>query len=81
MTSQFGWWDHFEQRSDMPLCQLYDERIELIRPAEELGPYGCHIAEHHFTMLDMAPSPMVFLAVARPSGTGAISDLSATGDR
>jgi len=64
MTLQFGWWDHFEQRSDMPLWQQYDERIELIRHAEELGFYGYHIAEHHFTTLDMAPSPMVFLAAA-----------------
>ena len=31
MTLQFGWWDHFEQRADMPLWQQYDERIELIR--------------------------------------------------
>jgi alkanesulfonate monooxygenase SsuD/methylene tetrahydromethanopterin reductase-like flavin-dependent oxidoreductase (luciferase family) len=66
MTLQFGWWDHFEQRTDMPLWQQYDERISLIQHAEELGFYGYHIAEHHFTTLDMAPSPIVFLAaVAR----------------
>ena len=64
MTLQFGWWDHFEQRSDIPLSQQYDERIELIRRAEQLGFYGYHIAEHHFTTLDMAPSPIVFLAAA-----------------
>jgi alkanesulfonate monooxygenase SsuD/methylene tetrahydromethanopterin reductase-like flavin-dependent oxidoreductase (luciferase family) len=64
MTLQFGWWDHFEQRSDIPLWQQYDERIELIQHAEELGFYGYHIAEHHFTTLDMAPSPIVFLAAA-----------------
>src|SRR5271154_5737818 len=66
MTLQFGWWDHFEQRSDIPLSQQYDERITLIQRAEEHGFYGYHIAEHHFTTLDMAPSPIVFLgAVAR----------------
>jgi alkanesulfonate monooxygenase SsuD/methylene tetrahydromethanopterin reductase-like flavin-dependent oxidoreductase (luciferase family) len=66
MTLQFGWWDHFEQRDDMPLWQQYDERIELIQRAEQHGFYGYHIAEHHFTTLDMAPSPIVFLAaVAR----------------
>ncbi|HUD62717.1 MAG TPA: LLM class flavin-dependent oxidoreductase [Acetobacteraceae bacterium] len=66
MTMQFGWWDHFEQRSDIPLWQQYDERIGLIQRAEEHGFYGYHIAEHHFTTLDMAPSPIVFLAaVAR----------------
>jgi len=62
MTLQFGWWDHFEQRADIPLWQQYDERIGLIRRAEEHGFYGYHIAEHHFTTLDMAPSPIVFLA-------------------
>ena len=66
MALQFGWWDHFEQRSDIPLVRQYDERIELIQHAEKLGFYGYHIAEHHFTTLDMAPSPIVFLAaVAR----------------
>jgi alkanesulfonate monooxygenase SsuD/methylene tetrahydromethanopterin reductase-like flavin-dependent oxidoreductase (luciferase family) len=70
MVLQFGWWDHFEQRSDMPLWQQYDERIGLIRHAEELGFYGYHIAEHHLTTLDMAPSPIVFLAaVARCTKT------------
>ncbi len=70
MALQFGWWDHFEQRADMPLWQQYDERIELIRHAEELGFYGYHIAEHHLTTLDMAPSPIVFLAaVARSTKT------------
>ena len=70
MTLQFGWWDHFEQRADMPLWQQYDERIGLIRRAEELGFYGYHIAEHHFTTLDMAPSPIVFLAaVAQRTST------------
>jgi len=70
MTLRFGWWDHFEQRADTPLAQQYDERIELIRHAEALGFYGYHIAEHHFTTLDMAPSPIVFLAaVARRTTT------------
>jgi alkanesulfonate monooxygenase SsuD/methylene tetrahydromethanopterin reductase-like flavin-dependent oxidoreductase (luciferase family) len=64
MPLRFGWWDHFEQRSDMPLHQQYDERIALIQHAEALGFYGYHIAEHHFTTLDMAPSPTVFLAAA-----------------
>ncbi|HEY3847544.1 MAG TPA: LLM class flavin-dependent oxidoreductase, partial [Acetobacteraceae bacterium] len=70
MALQFGWWDHFEQRSDVPLAQQYDERIQLIRRAEKYGFYGYHVAEHHFTTLDMAPSPIVFLAaVARQTST------------
>jgi alkanesulfonate monooxygenase SsuD/methylene tetrahydromethanopterin reductase-like flavin-dependent oxidoreductase (luciferase family) len=40
--------------------------MTLIQRAEEHGFYGYHVAEHHFTTLDMAPSPIVFLAaVAR----------------
>jgi alkanesulfonate monooxygenase SsuD/methylene tetrahydromethanopterin reductase-like flavin-dependent oxidoreductase (luciferase family) len=70
MALQFGWWDHFEQRTDIPLAQQYDERIQLIQRAEAYGFYGYHIAEHHFTTLDMAPSPLVFLAaVARHTST------------
>jgi alkanesulfonate monooxygenase SsuD/methylene tetrahydromethanopterin reductase-like flavin-dependent oxidoreductase (luciferase family) len=70
MTLRFGWWDHFEQRADIKLWQQYDERIGLIQRAEEHGFYGYHVAEHHFTTLDMAPSPIVFLAaVARCTST------------
>jgi alkanesulfonate monooxygenase SsuD/methylene tetrahydromethanopterin reductase-like flavin-dependent oxidoreductase (luciferase family) len=70
MPLQFGWWDHFEQRAEMPLWRQYDERIGLIRQAEAYGFYGYHVAEHHFTPLDMAPSPMVFLAaVARQTSS------------
>ena len=70
MALKFGWWDHFEQRSDIPVWQQYDERIGLIERAEAHGFYGYHIAEHHFTTLDMAPSPIVFLAaVARRTST------------
>jgi len=66
MALQFGWWDHFEQRSDVTRARQYDERIQLIQRAEQYGFHGYHVAEHHFTTLDMAPSPMVFLAaVAR----------------
>lgn len=64
MALRFGWWDHFEQRNDMALSQQYDERIGMIQRAERHGFYGYHIAEHHFTTLDMAPSPIVFLAAA-----------------
>jgi len=64
MSLKFGWWDHFEQRADVPLWQQYDERLSLIQRAEQHGFYGYHIAEHHLTTLDMAPSPLVFLAAA-----------------
>ena len=70
MTLQFGWWDHFEQRADIPLWQQYDERIGLIRRAEEHGFYGYHIAEHHFTTLDMAPYSLLDRLVIRSTEVG-----------
>lgn len=64
MALKIGWWDHFEQQPGIPLDQQYDERLALLRMADEAGFYGYHVAEHHFTPLDMAPSPLVFLSAA-----------------
>src|SRR5579864_3932412 len=68
MSLEFGLWDHFEQQDPerVPLTQQYEDRIRLIVEAERLGFSRYHVAEHHLTPLDMAPSPNVFLAaVAR----------------
>jgi alkanesulfonate monooxygenase SsuD/methylene tetrahydromethanopterin reductase-like flavin-dependent oxidoreductase (luciferase family) len=62
MALDFGIWDHFERRSDRPPNEQYEQRIQLVQRAEELGFYGYHVAEHHFTPLDLTPSPLVFLA-------------------
>lgn len=62
MQIDFGIWDHFERRRDVPAAQQYAEKVELLREAERLGFYCYHIAEHHLTPLDLAPSPNVFLA-------------------
>jgi len=62
MSLDFGIWDHFERRRNVHPNQQYEERIQLIVRAEELGFYGYHVAEHHFTPLDLTPSPIVFLA-------------------
>jgi alkanesulfonate monooxygenase SsuD/methylene tetrahydromethanopterin reductase-like flavin-dependent oxidoreductase (luciferase family) len=59
---EFGLWDHFENRGDVPVAQQYAQKIALLREAERLGFVGYHIAEHHLTPLDLAPSPNVFLA-------------------
>jgi alkanesulfonate monooxygenase SsuD/methylene tetrahydromethanopterin reductase-like flavin-dependent oxidoreductase (luciferase family) len=59
---EFGVWDHFERQNGVPLNQQYEERIQLIMQAERFGFSGYHVAEHHLTPLDMAPSPTVFLA-------------------
>jgi alkanesulfonate monooxygenase SsuD/methylene tetrahydromethanopterin reductase-like flavin-dependent oxidoreductase (luciferase family) len=64
MTLKIGWWDHFEQQANVPLAQQYDERLKLLRLADECGLYGYHVAEHHMTPLDMAPSPLMFLTAA-----------------
>lgn len=54
----FDWIDH----GDVPVQQLYAERLALIEAAEAAGFFGYHLAEHHGTRLGMAPSPAVFLA-------------------
>ena len=59
---EFGIWDHFERLPGVPIARQYEERIQLIVEAERLGFSRYHIAEHHLTPLDMAPSPTVFLS-------------------
>ena len=34
MTLQFGWWDHFEQRSDMPLWQQMTRLFSADKPKD-----------------------------------------------
>ena len=64
MALRFGIFDHLERREGVPLDQLYEERLELLARADELGFYGYHLAEHHQSRLCMAPSPSVFLSAA-----------------
>jgi alkanesulfonate monooxygenase SsuD/methylene tetrahydromethanopterin reductase-like flavin-dependent oxidoreductase (luciferase family) len=56
----FDWLD----RGNLPLQQLYDERLQLIEAADHAGFFCYHLAEHHGTPLGMAPSPAIFLAAA-----------------
>src|SRR2546425_1214206 len=56
----FDWVDHH----DVPLGQLYEERLEVLQAADKAGFFCYHVAEHHATPLGMAPSPSVFLAAA-----------------
>jgi alkanesulfonate monooxygenase SsuD/methylene tetrahydromethanopterin reductase-like flavin-dependent oxidoreductase (luciferase family) len=60
---KFSIFDHLDKR-DEPLAKTYEDRLEFIRTAEELGFYCYHLAEHHGTPLGMAPSPGLFLAAA-----------------
>ncbi|MFI4975732.1 MAG: LLM class flavin-dependent oxidoreductase [Caulobacterales bacterium] len=60
---QFGIFDHMEHRGG-PLGTLYEERLQMLELAEACGFARYHKAEHHFTVLDAAPSSAVFLAAA-----------------
>ena len=59
----FGLFDHLDCQQ-IPLTQLYEERLRLLEAADAAGFYGYHLAEHHMTPLGMAPSPGIFLAAA-----------------
>ena len=61
MRVAFGIWDHFEMRSGISAHGQYQEKIQLLQEAERLGFRGYHVAEHHLSPLDLAPSPNVFL--------------------
>lgn len=67
---KFGIFDHMEQRPSAGgrlgdgLGTLYEERLQMLEFADAAGFARYHKAEHHFTVLDSAPSAMVFLAAA-----------------
>ena len=58
---KFGLFDHVD-RNNLPLAQQFDERIEYVKLADQLGFCNYHVAEHHATPLNMVPVPSVFLA-------------------
>jgi alkanesulfonate monooxygenase SsuD/methylene tetrahydromethanopterin reductase-like flavin-dependent oxidoreductase (luciferase family) len=60
---KFGIFDYIDLR-DEPLRKIYDDRMALLRAAEDAGFVGYHLTEHHATPLSMTPSPTVFLAAA-----------------
>ena len=60
---KFGIFDHLDIRNE-PLSKTYDERLKLLRLADEAGFHAYHVAEHHGTPLGAAPSPSVYLAAA-----------------
>jgi alkanesulfonate monooxygenase SsuD/methylene tetrahydromethanopterin reductase-like flavin-dependent oxidoreductase (luciferase family) len=61
MKLDFGVFDHLD-RNDLPLHDLYEQRLQIIELFDRSGFYAYHVAEHHFTPLGMAPSPSVFLS-------------------
>jgi alkanesulfonate monooxygenase SsuD/methylene tetrahydromethanopterin reductase-like flavin-dependent oxidoreductase (luciferase family) len=59
---RFGIWDHFERRPGLSVHEQYQQKIALLQEAERLNFYAYHLAEHHLSPLDLAPSPGIFLA-------------------
>ncbi len=53
---KFGIFDYIDRR-DEPEARTFDERMALLRAAEDAGFYGYHLTEHHATPLSLAPSP------------------------
>lgn len=60
----FGIFDHIEGIPGTPTHQLFRDRIELIKMADEAGFAGFHLAEHHGSDLCMAPNQEIFCAAA-----------------
>jgi alkanesulfonate monooxygenase SsuD/methylene tetrahydromethanopterin reductase-like flavin-dependent oxidoreductase (luciferase family) len=60
---QFGIFDWID-RNQLPLPELYEQRLQCLAYADEAGFYCYHLAEHQATPLGMAPSPSVFLSAA-----------------
>src|SRR5215210_4527614 len=69
MHFAFGIWDHFERRPAISIAQQYQQKIDLLRHAERLGFSSYHLAEHHLSPLDLAPSPTIFLAALAQATT------------
>ena len=62
---RFGIFDHLERREGS-LGELYRERLEYVRAADQAGFWCYHKAEHHVTPLDAAPSGnLLFSALSR----------------
>jgi alkanesulfonate monooxygenase SsuD/methylene tetrahydromethanopterin reductase-like flavin-dependent oxidoreductase (luciferase family) len=60
----FGIFDHIEEIPGTSTQQLFRDRLELIKLAEQLGCSAFHLAEHHGSGLCMAPNQELFVAAA-----------------
>ncbi len=63
-TPTFGIFDHIEGIPETSTPQLFKDRLDLIRMADQAGFTGFHLAEHHGSDLCMAPNQEVVLAAA-----------------
>ena len=60
----FGIFDHIEEIPGTPTERLFQDRLDLIRLADEAGFASFHLAEHHGSELCMAPNQELFIAAA-----------------
>ena len=60
----FGIFDHIEEIPGTDTQQLFRDRLELIKLADEAGFESFHLAEHHGSGLCMAPNQELFVAAA-----------------
>jgi len=63
-TPTFGVFDHIEGIPGTPTHELFRDRLELIRLADEAGFGAFHFAEHHGSDLCLAPNQELFVAAA-----------------
>jgi alkanesulfonate monooxygenase SsuD/methylene tetrahydromethanopterin reductase-like flavin-dependent oxidoreductase (luciferase family) len=63
-TPTFGIFDHIEDIPGTPTYRLFQDRLDLIKLADEAGFAGFHLAEHHGSDLCMAPNQEIFIAAA-----------------
>ena len=59
---KFGIFDHVDRGREIPLSDLYEDRLRMVERYEAAGIHCYHVAEHHATPLGMAPAPGIFLA-------------------
>lgn len=60
----FGIFDHIEAIPGTATRQLFQDRLALVRMADEAGFTGFYLAEHHGTDLCMAPNQDLIIAAA-----------------
>jgi alkanesulfonate monooxygenase SsuD/methylene tetrahydromethanopterin reductase-like flavin-dependent oxidoreductase (luciferase family) len=60
----FGIFDHIEDIPGTPTHRLFQDRLALVKLADEAGFTSFHLAEHHGSSLCLAPSQEIFIAAA-----------------
>jgi alkanesulfonate monooxygenase SsuD/methylene tetrahydromethanopterin reductase-like flavin-dependent oxidoreductase (luciferase family) len=63
-TPRFGIFDHIEAIPGTNTAQLFKDRLDLVKTADEAGFAGYYLAEHHGSDLCMAPNQDMFIAAA-----------------